>query len=113
MPGRSPLRPYALTAGRTRPTRDLRLTDCLLAVAATPRQTWTPEHQALHLWCTGAPCSVAELAARLGQPTQVARVLVSDLLDQTALSFVTAPTAPDEPDVDLLERCLNGLRALQ
>ncbi len=103
------VRPYAITAGRTRPTHPLHLTTCLFTRPAARPVRMNLEHESLLLLCSGAPCSVAELAARLHQPVQVVKVLISDLLDAEALTFAN-PAGPADPDADLLERLLDALQ---
>lgn len=66
------------------------------------------EHESLLMLCSGAPHSVAELAARLIQPVQVVKVLISDLLDAEALALAN-PAGPSDPDAHLLERLLDAL----
>lgn len=107
------VRPYTVTGGRTHATQPLHLTTCLITQATTPsRVPVSPESEALLLHCSGAPCSVAELAARIQQPVQVVKVLVGDLLDCEALVRVNAlDVAPDDHG-HLLEAVLHGLREL-
>jgi hypothetical protein len=67
------------------------------------------ESESLLLLCSASPRSVAELAARLHQPVQVVKVLVSDLLEAEALALAN-PSSPADPDAHLLEALLHGLR---
>lgn len=60
--------------------------------------------------CWTEPLPVAEVAARLGVPLQVARVLIGDLVEVGALSVGTTPE--ERPDLDLLERMLEGLQII-
>lgn len=106
----SDVRPYTITGGRTRARHQLHLTTCLItrpavAVAAPPG----PESEALLLHCSGAPRSVAELAALLRQPVQVVKVLIGDLLDTDALALASGSATPGR---QTLERLLDGLRNL-
>ncbi|WP_405749359.1 DUF742 domain-containing protein [Streptomyces sp. NBC_01411] len=103
------VRPYTITGGRTRPAYALHLTTCLITRPATRPMTMNIEHESLQLLCGGAPCPVAELAARLQQPVQVVKVLISDLLDAGALVLAN-PAGPADPDTHLLEALLHGLR---
>lgn len=108
------VRPYVLTQGRTRApgaplaleaSIDARITPGALAADATP------ESRRIVELCQ-APTSLAELAARLLLPVGVVRVLVADL---ATADFVTVgePTPRDAAtDVSLLERLLDGIRAL-
>lgn len=110
------VRPYTVTGGRTRATQPLHLTTCLItqATPATPpgRIPASPESEALLLHCSGAPCSVAELAARIQQPVQAVKVLVGDLLDCEALVRVNALDVTPDDQGSLLEAVLHGLREL-
>jgi len=54
---------------------------------------------------------VAEISAHLQVPLGVARVIVGDMADE-GLVRVHQPRAEGRPDVALLERVLNGIRAL-
>ncbi|MFJ4983693.1 DUF742 domain-containing protein [Streptomyces sp. NPDC088732] len=102
------VRPYAITGGRTRPRHALRLVSLVAAGPVSPGGRLGPEaERALNL-CAREPQSVAEIAAHLRQPVQVAKVLLSDLLDSGALTL--AASAAGDPDVHILERLLVGLR---
>jgi len=57
------------------------------------------------------PISIAEVAARLGVPLGVARVLVGDMATDGFVD-VHRPHTTDRPDLKLLERVLGGIRAL-
>ncbi|HUG84353.1 MAG TPA: DUF742 domain-containing protein [Euzebya sp.] len=108
-------RPYALTGGRTEPS------DRTLAIESLVEMTWEGYDalDSLHfeareiIVLAQQTMSVAEVAAHLGVPLGVARVLVSDLLDE---GFVVVHPPPDSgrgvQDPTLLEKVLNGLRAL-
>ncbi|WP_405893454.1 DUF742 domain-containing protein [Streptomyces sp. NBC_01527] len=103
------VRPYAITGGRTRSTHPLHLTTCLMTRSADYQVLLSPESEALLLHCSGAPRSVAEIAALLHQPVQVVKVLVGDLLDCDALALAN-PSGSAADDVHLLEALLHGLR---
>ncbi|WP_093802105.1 DUF742 domain-containing protein [Streptomyces sp. Wb2n-11] len=105
------VRPYTITGGRTHSHHTLHLTTCLITRPAAPGAVQPgPEGEALLLHCSGVPRSVAELAARLGQPVQVAKVLIGDLLDCDALALAPAYRATPDDDVELLEALIHGLR---
>ena len=108
------VRPYLLTGGRTR-------TDVDLPLEAQIRTT--PEgHQALAsaglerhriLELCAEPQSIAEISAHLSIHLQVARVLVGDLVNEGFVGTQTATgPASARPDLQLLERVLDGLQAL-
>ncbi|MFF0726092.1 DUF742 domain-containing protein [Streptomyces sp. NPDC004134] len=106
------LRPYAVTGGRTTPTRRLALETLVMAARTLPRVALTPEHDETLRECRAGPRSVAEVAGRLGLPVAVTKILLCDLLDTCAL-ILTAPAGPPDPtDPYLLEKVLVGLRNL-
>lgn len=113
-PRRPVVRPYVLTHGRTRAAgADVPLDAAVLALVAPPAlaSTTTPEARRIVTLCQ-EPIPLAEVAARLGVPLGVARVLVGDL---TAPGMVTVrPSRPTDAHTDarLLERLLDGIRAL-
>jgi Protein of unknown function (DUF742) len=106
------LRPYAMTAGRTNPTRaDLELE----ALVATSRHgTLASAQLALERRSIVELCretlSIAEVAARLGIPINVVRILVGDLADDGLVSVHQPRAAGQPPSVDLLTRVLHGLQ---
>ncbi|UYQ60044.1 DUF742 domain-containing protein [Streptomyces peucetius] len=104
------VRPYTITGGRTHSHHPLHLTTCLITRPAAPGTAHpSPEGEALLLHCSGAPRSVAELAARLCQPVQVVKVLIGDLLDCDALALANPEGAAGHDDIQLLEALLHGL----
>jgi len=56
--------------------------------------------------------SVAELAARIGAPVGVVRVLVGDLADAGYVQVRAYLESGEHRDARLLERLLEGIRAL-
>ena len=108
------VRPYVLTRGRTHtPGPMLALEASIRSVNASGAFPIgaSPESKRIVELCQPA-MSLAELSARLTLPVGVVRVLVADL---AAVDFV----AVDDPrsadianDVHLLERLLDGIRAL-
>ncbi|GAB2778109.1 DUF742 domain-containing protein [Streptomyces daliensis] len=108
------LRAYALTQGRTEAVHPLR-PETLLSAAHTPpararsARPRSPESARAVRMCAQQPCSVAEIAARLGRPLLVTKVVLSDLLEDRLLT-VTAPPAVDAKDPQTLEAVLAGLR---
>lgn len=107
------VRPYTATYGRTQPSAVL---DLMSLVKATGSGRVAPERlgyehaQALQL-CR-VPVAVAEVAAHLQQPANVAKVLLSDLIDVGAV--ITKPPASDSysNNPEILEALLAGLRNL-
>jgi hypothetical protein len=117
------VRPYTVSNGRTGPSPGLDLTSMVQSTGGMPQSGLEPDHaQALAL-CR-APASVADLADRLRLPAAVTKVLLCDLLDNGAVTHVTAETTvPGAADVAaglppaapaanrvVLERVLDGLQ---
>jgi hypothetical protein len=108
------IRPYALTDGRTEPSRaELAVEDLVGAApaAGSPPPWLSFEHLTITQVCREL-LSVAELAARLDLPLGVARVLVGDLAEQGLVVVHRAPSHAGAPGVALLEQVLAGLQRL-
>ncbi len=107
-------RPYTVTGGRTRPrgTRHFDLVDMVVRSArqADPA-SFSPERARILDLCR-VPVSVAELAAIIGLPLGVVRVLLDDLLHENLIEVMEAPRGGAVTDQRLLSRVLEGLRAL-
>ncbi len=107
------VRPYVLTGGRTKPTGPVLALEATVLAAPTARAHTlpaTPENARI-LELSVDPVSIAELAGRLTLPVGVVRILVDDLTTVGAVT-VDAPTPSAATDVGLLERLLDGIRAL-
>lgn len=109
------IRPYALTGGRTRPSVDMPLE----TLVRTSDRGWAIRHELSNeerriLDFAANSISLAELSAHLGVVLGVARVLVADLVSTGALdrSRANTPSVEAHRDVSLLERVLDGLKAL-
>ncbi|WP_051341687.1 DUF742 domain-containing protein [Pseudonocardia spinosispora] len=104
------VRPYVLTGGRTRSQLPLEA-----LITSTPGMPFTHlggEHRAVVRLCQVSQ-SVAEVAARLGVPLGVARVLVDDLAASRAVTVhQRSGDSAHRPDLALLERVLAGLHRL-
>ena len=115
-PGRHPriVRPYVLTRGRTHaPGPVLPLETGVRSVTAIellPMDT-SPESRRIVELCQPA-LSLAELAARLVLPVGVVRVLVADLVEAAIVTADDPHSVDIATDVHLLERLLDGIRAL-
>jgi predicted transcriptional regulator len=111
---RSVVRPYVLTRGRTLSSLgSLELHTPVLALTA-PEQlatVATPEERHI-LELTQTPMSIAEVAARVGAPVGVVRVLVGDLAEAGHVQVRASTGDGEHRDVGLLERLLEGIRAL-
>jgi hypothetical protein len=108
--GSASVRPYVFTRGRTRAAFELSLETLVSAVPQSGPPGLTGVHQAVLGLCR-EPRSVAELAARVGVPLGVARVLVGDLAATGAVA-VHRVAGADGPDLALMQRVLSGLRRL-
>src|SRR5947207_2474948 len=114
MPRRGVVRPYVLTRGRTTSSLGtFELHAPVLALVATELlgRNATPEDRKIIELCQ-TPTSVAELAARLGTPVGVVRVLVGDLVEAHLATVRDVENRAEHRDVRLLERLLEGIRAL-
>jgi hypothetical protein len=108
------VRPYALTRGRTRPSREGFDLIAIIVSAATSSFAPPgagPEHLAILELCV-RPLSVAEISAKLRLPLGVVRILLDDLLDH-GLIVVRRPAATHQtPNEQVLKEVLHGLKAL-
>jgi hypothetical protein len=111
MPSARFVRPYTITAGRTRATVDLPLEATLRRRPAAA----TPDHLnsvALRVLTTCDTRSVAEVSALVSMPIGVVRVLLSDLVEQDLVHVQATLTESSSKDerIELIERTLRGLR---
>jgi Protein of unknown function (DUF742) len=114
LPRRTVVRPYMLTRGRTTSSLGVfELHAPVLALVASEQlgHQATPEDRRI-IDLSQTPISVAEVAARLGAPIGVVRVLVGDLADAGMVQVRRAENRAEHRDVRLLERLLEGIRAL-
>src|ERR1700732_3045309 len=93
------VRPYTLTAGRTKASVALPLAAPIEARKAARNRRWAPNdiQGDIVKLCATRP-SVAEIAARLDVPLGVARVLVGDLVQSGYLRVL--PTLDDSPSAE-------------
>ncbi|MCX4744941.1 DUF742 domain-containing protein [Kitasatospora sp. NBC_01287] len=115
-PGRddAPDRLFTLTGGRSHAGSDAFDLVTLVVAEFAPVPGMQSEHAAILRMCQ-RPAAVVEIAAELGLPVSIVRILLSDLLDAGRISARhprTAATARSVPDLDLLEQVLVGLRNL-
>jgi Protein of unknown function (DUF742) len=111
--GRSLVRPYAVTGGRTRPRTHLEI-EAMVAAAhyeARDLSVLSPECQAILGFCRDWR-SVAEVSAVLRMPLGVARILIADMAVEGLVRIHQLDHAQGRPDLNLLERVLSGLRKL-
>jgi len=102
------VRPYTVSNGRTKPTVALELLSMVQATGRVVPADLTPEH-ALALDLSQAPVTVAEIGSYLRLPVAVAKILLSDLIDQGAVTARPPDPAADPADRDILQRVLDGL----
>jgi Protein of unknown function (DUF742) len=108
------VRPYAVTHGRTEPTRGE--FDFITQVTATRTvsdgdEGKQPEHAAILRLCQN-PTSVAEIATHLDLPVGTVRVLLGDLLDRGLIRTRAPMPAGNLPNDHVFKAVLDGLRAL-
>ncbi|HEY2579256.1 MAG TPA: DUF742 domain-containing protein [Streptosporangiaceae bacterium] len=108
------VRPYAVTRGRTRPrTEQFDLICVVVATGMPPPDTvWLGPEQMHVLGLCRRPITIADVASDIDLPLGVVRVLLSDLNDHGLLSVLSMPQPREVPDVHLLRKVLNGLKAL-
>ena len=113
-PQHSLVRPYMLTRGRTSSSLGVFELHAPAIALVSPDQLGrgaTPEDRRIVELCQ-TPMSVAELSARLHAPVGVVRVLVGDLVVARMLHVRQSDDQAEHRDVRLLERLLEGIRAL-
>lgn len=113
------VRPYALTAGRTRPSGGT--IDLIALVSAVPGMTDAglapevmaelgPEHLRLLRFCRSSQ-SVADLATELDVPLGVVRILLADLRERGLVS-ISQPGRAGFNNVRILKEVADALRRL-
>lgn len=101
------VRPFMITGGRTRPAQAGLRVETLVQARVEAGPTLRFEgRQIVHL-CR-EPTSVAEVAAAVGVPLGVARILVADLVADGSVTLVQ----PGTLSVRLIERIRDRVRAL-
>ncbi|MGA8114305.1 MAG: DUF742 domain-containing protein [Actinocatenispora sp.] len=108
-------RPYSLTRGRTSATNDLDLATQVISTGSEPefRHIMEPEQVQIVKLCSGRWLSVAEVSALLKVPLVVARVQLSDLIDQRMIRAAAPVANMDKPgQLQLLHTILDRLHAL-
>ena len=108
------VRHYAMTSGRTRPTRgEFDLITLIVAARAVPATDTglQPEHARIIGLCQN-PTSVAEIATALDLPVGTVRVLLGDLLDRGYIRTRSPVPASQVPHERVFKAVLDGLRSL-
>jgi len=106
------IRPYTVTGGRTAPVRTgIELITLISTVRPPTRdQRLQPEQNQLLALCR-VPTALVEVAARLGLPVAVVRVLLDDLLDHELVS-VSPSSAAGSPDARFIQAVIDGIRRI-
>lgn len=115
-PPPSMVRPYTRTGGRTRPVRDFEIEALVVTrlqgIDTAGLPLLSPEHATVIDLCRGT-VSVAEVAAGLGTPIGVARVIIADMVELGLVQVLdTSAATGDERDPAFLRRVLGGLQRL-
>ncbi|MGW8066553.1 DUF742 domain-containing protein [Streptomyces ziwulingensis] len=108
-----PDRLYTVTGGRSRADEAFDLVT-LIVSESRPMPGMQSEHARILELCRH-PTAVVEIAAELGLPVMVVRILLGDLLDTgriTARHPRAAASVASLPDSALLQEVLHGLRNL-
>jgi hypothetical protein len=108
------VRPFALTGGRTEPSRsDFTLITLVTTAEPTPRRAegLAPEHLAILRRCR-TPTAVAEIAAHLDLPVSVTTIMLCDLLEDGRISARPPLQMRQAPDPSLLKKVRDGLGRL-
>ncbi|MBO0775636.1 MAG: DUF742 domain-containing protein [Actinobacteria bacterium] len=109
------MRPYVITRGRNRPSRNTIRPETLLVQAGDGKPlpvSATREERALLAMCERL-LSLAEAAAHLELPVSVVTVLASDLVDAGYLTARSGIPRAVLPDRKVLQEVLDGLRRLR
>ena len=102
------VRPFIVTGGRTRPLHDgLRIETLVIATTTALTAPLHFEQRQIVQWCR-TPISLAEVAALIGVPLGVARVLVADLYTDNLVELREPKQVPEH----VLERIRDLVRAL-
>jgi hypothetical protein len=110
LPGHDFVRPFIMTAGRTRTERrDLRLETMLRALVEQPPMDLPSEQEELLLLCA-EPQSIAEAAAKLGLVVGVVQVIAGDLIARELIEV--HHTDPVEIELDMLTKMIERVRAI-
>lgn len=110
------VRPYTLTAGRTRGAVEVPIEAVVVRAALDTEPGWASSDPrvAVLAACDDHAQSVAELAAHTGLALGVTRVLVGDLVGEgwVRQQATLTDAMPEHERITLIERTLRGLREL-
>jgi hypothetical protein len=107
------VRPYTITAGRTRTAIDLPMEATLSLEPTADEHEWTSDLQGRIIEVCDTR-SVAEVSALVSMPIGVVRVLLGDLVEQgfVRVQATLNDSSSHDERLNLIERTLRGLRAL-
>lgn len=108
----APVRPYFVTGGRTQAARPIAI-EALVQLSAHGERAVGSLHFERRAIAdvVRTPVSLAEVAARVGVPLGVARVLVADMANDSLVVLHEASLRLQD-DIALITRLINGVRAL-
>ncbi|MEU7072928.1 DUF742 domain-containing protein [Streptomyces narbonensis] len=110
------VRSYVVTGGRAQPSRNHFDHITLITLSASSRRLnrapLNPEQLAILDALARTSQSVVELAALLGLPVSVMRILLSDLMESGHITTQQRITHTAAPDLKMLEDVLAGLHRL-
>jgi len=109
------VRPFALTGGRASSQHLWLDMITLVTTVRADGEALVANRESAEIlrMCHHRPLSVAEVAARLDVLLAVAKVLIGDLIDAGLLASHSTPsTTAAEPDMNLLQAVLDGVRRL-
>jgi Protein of unknown function (DUF742) len=108
------VRPFAVTRGRA--GKHLHGLDILTLVMSARPETDSAgldrEYREILRLCQHRALSVAEIAAHLKLLLAAVKVLISDLIDSGYLIYQSPRQAAAQPDLQLLQAVLDGVRKL-
>jgi hypothetical protein len=108
------IRPYTVTRGRTEPRIDIAIEAVLVTTERGRREARFAgrDKRIVADLCDHQVQSLAEIAAHTNIPIGVAKVIVADMVSDQLLTLHTTERGSYAEQMNLLERLLDGLRAL-
>jgi hypothetical protein len=109
------VRPYAVTRGRTEPTRDIAIEAILVTTTRGAQEApYAGRHKHLIAqFCGHRPLSLAEISSHLRLPLGVTRVLVADMAAEGMLAVYQQPEDESHGErMEMLERIRGALQRL-
>jgi hypothetical protein len=106
------VRPFIMTRGRTKATRELHFETLVQRAGDGAVPATVPSEQVAILELAEHAISVAELAAELHLVIGVVTVLINDLLDAGLLVMHDTVDADEHDELDVLNRIAHKIRSL-